>query len=413
MSNNPPGSNAGAGQSNPASGLLPGERGKDYHFVKAPNGATYVVYSVDIGGGRTVHMSWRIDKDQLDALGAQSAARVTKQQFSQMQVFGSSEDITRTGDTSHPWQSFLKDLHADYGDVTWLRDAGYMKTMLEGWFEQMDSSELAQRLTQTHWYQSRTVAQRQWETTGKAEKRSIIDNLSAKIHDTLQGLWGDASQMPAGFASKEQVNAWATKIAAGAWGNPTDGFNAWAQRMQKQIANVSGTQAWMDKQSGIQSLNEFKNKPEMMYEQLKNDSFKWLGYAAENKPYLSQATLKQWSTDVVSGVKSLADWDKFMQQQSAAMYPYLGSSQSWQDFVQPYKASAEQLLGKPIDWSSKYLQNLGVTNDQGDATGNPLSFDAYGKQIRSTDEFWRGSVARDQASSMVAHLSNIFEGVNY
>jgi len=162
--------------------LLPGVKGKDYHFVRY-GGQIYVVYNVDVAGMPHFRMSFKIDPKEYDAYGItpSKVGTVNKATFQNFQHAGSASEIIQNGD-AHPFDQYLRHLQELNGNVSWLNDKQFLGTMLEGWFKGWDATETQQALTQTKWYQSRTQTQRDWALNmSRGDRNAAVSGVVAQM----------------------------------------------------------------------------------------------------------------------------------------------------------------------------------------------------------------------------------------
>lgn len=398
----------------PPKDKLVGIRGQDYHFVRSPSGHIYVVYSIKTFGGNRVSLAWRVSKDQYKAFGIdpKKVKRITRTQARGLNVFGGVEEIVvkDTKRQKHPWKKFLEDVGQMYGSTSWMKDKEYMSVLLDGFMEGLGQDEIGQRLTQTKWFQARTQAQRQWEQTGKEEKEQILRNMTDKVKSVLEELYGPDTPW-ADHVDEADMGKWVENIASGDWGDPSDGFETWADQQRRKAEEVEGTKAWQNREADLEEQRAFMNRPEDVYESLRGEALKWLGPASKGTPFLSDGVLRQWSEDLVSKTKSEADWDQFIRGQASKMYPFLGTDQTWMEFADPYKSKAEALWGTPIDWSDEILGGLQGQDDSGNPTGMPVSMGEFERLARSRPAFWQGDTARGEGFDLIDKLNSMFNGV--
>lgn len=400
--NNPDTPSADAGD------LLPGVKGTDYTVVRY-GGKYYVVYSVKLPNGNNLRMMWSVDKADLDVhgIGADEGNPLTKSQFKALNYFGDASEIQRRGLDEHPFKKFLKHLQELYGPVSWLQNREYMSIMLMGYAERWSPDELNTRLRRTDWYQNRSAYQRQWESEfTKADRRDQLDSWTSRVYEALREIYGTEAWSDHGIDQKKVRNV-AEQIASGQWGNPDEAFQTWITHQTHRAAGIEGTQAWIEQQLKKEQQREFLNRPEDMYEKIRQDAFSWLG--PRGRP--DQETLRRWSQDLVSGRRSQADWSAFLRQQATALYPYLGDGEMWQDRAGSYKQIAEQLWGRPIRWEDPILQKIGGVDDKGNPTGAPLSYDQFQILARKDQRFWRGPTAREEGFGLFNLLNDVFNGV--
>lgn len=389
--------------------VLPGAKGKDYKFVRYGD-RVYVVYRVKLPSGRMVNVSWRVEQDDYRALGVEpsNVRRLSRSDFQSLNVFGSSSEIARTGGEDHPFQTYLRELKQRYGNVSWIDDKEFMATMLMGWAENWGSAELEQALRQTTWYQSRTDAQRTWELeTSEADREASTASTRERVQDALKEMYGAGFDWHE-YYSSEDLDKAARDIASGKYGDPAEGFEIWASNATDKAAKIEGTAAWITRQQEIEAQREFMNRPEDVQEQIRQEAFEWLG----PRGVPDDDVLSSWSKSLVAETRSDADWQQYLRNQAQSLYPWLGPEERWQDRAGVYKRIVEENFGAPIGWDNKLLYHIGEQNaTTGEYTGNALSFDDFEAMVRSQDEFWQGSVARQEGSELFAFLNDTFRGV--
>src|SRR5262245_41144969 len=96
----------------------------------------------------------------------------------------------------------------------------------------------------------------------------------------------------------------AENIASGKYGDPSEGFEIWLAQERNRVEQIEGTQAWIERQQEIEDRNQFLNRPEEMYEQLRQDAMQWLGPGS----LPDSDVLRDWSERLVAGTASQADW---------------------------------------------------------------------------------------------------------
>jgi hypothetical protein len=380
--------------------ILPGVEGKDYKFIQH-QGTYYVVYSVRLLGGGVVRMAWRLTPEMKKKLigKRKDVPTLTKAQFNKIHTMGVATDIQRGGDDLHPFEKFLRHLRDVYGAVSWLHDRDFVMQLMEGWAEGWSTEEIAQSLRKTRWYQKHTEWQRSWVMMGKADKQAHIETVISQMRDILEEIYGPLAPWQ-NYIKENQLKEWAKKIASGAWGtDPSDGLQIWAQKMRDQARKIEGTVAYQEYHAAL-------NKPEDMLAQIRQDAFRWLGPAVPD-----METLKRWADDLVSGKRSEADWQKYMQRQAQNLYPFLGPYETWQDRAAPYKEILERTLGKPVSWEHPLLQEIGVRDDDGNYTGATMNMYEFERVVRRSPEFWTGEVAAREGWDLLAYLMDAFLGV--
>lgn len=389
---------------------FPGSFGKDYRFV-VYGGVTYVVYVMTLSNGKSLEVSWSIDKADLDTYGIKpdKIQHLGQAAFQKLNNLGSWSQVAASSlPEEHPFTTFIKELKRQHGDVSWLHDEKFVSILLEGWAEGWSESEIQNVLQQTHWYQSRTDRQRAWEMDlNKADRRTQTKTWTQQVSDSLKELYGADFNLRSAGITQQNINKWAMDIASGKWGDPNEGFQFWLQRQQTKAEGVEGTPAWIGEQQKLEEQRAFANRPEDMFQQLKEESRYWLGPVA----LPSDDTLRKWATDLVSETKSDADWKHFLEKRAQVLYPFLDAGTSWQEFADPYKATLEKTWGTPINWDNPLLQQLGQTDATGKSTGNAMSFYDFEVLARQDPKFWGGSTARQEGFDLYNYLNQVFSGV--
>ena len=387
---------------------LPGIQGKDYYFV-AYGGKTYVVYSMELPGGKTIRLSWRVEDPDVFGVKSEHVRHITAGQFKALNYMGQASEIAGGLPDEHPFQKYLNQLRQTYGGhVSWLSDTEFMGIFLQGWAEGWSADRLQKTLEGTHWYKSRTDYQRQWELeTAPADRKSAIAAMTTQVTDALRDIYGVGFNLADAGITQKQIAGWVKDIASGVYGSPADGFQEWYSDQTHQAELIEGTPAWISLQQTLEEQRNFLNKPEDVFEQIKQQATYWLGPIG----IPSDETLKKWANDLVSGVSSDADWTQFLQNKAKTAYPYLGANEPWQEFADPYRQLAEKLWGKPIDWSNPILGRLGVVDESGRATDSPVSYHDFELLVRQDPQFWQGDVARQEGFDLLTTLLNKFKGI--
>ena len=389
--------------------LVPGVKGQDYRYVRFGN-KVYIVYETKLPNGKAIRMSWLVSPKDYKAYGINAAQlpQISSGQHKSLAFFGNVTEIQNGPPGEHPFQTYLKKLRELNGNVSWMSDRQFMEIMLMGYAEGWSSSELEQRLTQTKWYQSRTAAERSWEMdTSKQDRNTTVKTWNQRLTDAVQDLLGPNTTLKeAGYTSKD-LQAAALNIASGKWGDPSEGFELWISQERDKLQKVEGTTAWMERQTELEEQRGFMNRPEDMYEKIRQEAMAWLGPSA--MPDIS--VLKRWSERLVSEKASDADWEQYLQMQAKALYPWLGPNEMWQDRAASYKRITEEQWGMPIGWDNPVLNNLGQKDSNGVATGAAMPYDDYTKLVRQNDNFWNGSLAKEEGFKLFNFLNSTFNGV--
>lgn len=389
------------------SDLLPGKKGVDYHFVQY-GGKVYVVYRVKVGN-RWVNTTWRVEKEDYKALGIkpEGLRTISRTAFKSLNVFGSASEIARGDSAVHPFQKYIGKLKELHGNVSWMGNKEFMSVMLMGWAENWSAEELRQRLTRTKWYQSRTNYQRSWELdTSRADRKAQTERMSIQMKEALRQLYGPDFDID-GVVDMQRLKKQIDQVASGKWGSPEDGFAVWLDQARRDAEKVEGSVAWIERQQQLEDQRGFLNRPEDMFEQIREQALQWLG----PKGMPDRETLTQWSQDLVSETRSDGDWQQFLRNQAKALYPWLGPNETWTDRASSYRAIAEDELGRPIPWNDGLLQQIGGANDDGTPTGAAVSYDDFVRLIREKDEWWGTDKAEEEGFELYNYLNQTFNGV--
>ena len=390
---------------------IPGVRGKDYEIVNFA-GKIYAVFREKLPNGKWVTTAWRVTSDDLKThkIDQSKVRHITQGQFKKLNVFGTIGDIVRTGASGeHPLKTYLKELRSIYGPkVSWLNDKEYMSVFIMGWMEGWDPQIIQQRLKRTNWYQSRTAAQRAWELDyNNAERRTAVEGMTTQVTEALQDLYGPTFNLGEQGITGSQISKWAKEIASGELGNPDTGFQIWLEEQRNKAEKIEGSQAWIDRETAEEEQRDFLNRPEDMYQKIKDDALYWLG--PNGMP--SEETLGRWSSRLVSEKSSDADWQQFLQKQAQRLYPWLDASTPWQEFADPYKRMTEDLLGRPVGWDDPTLRQLGALDPNGVPTGTAQTFKDFELALRKTPEFWQSPTAAEEGFGLFNLLNETFQGV--
>lgn len=389
--------------------LLPGVRGKDYRFVSF-GGKVYVVYQVRLPNGKVVQLAWRVDPKDYKALHVDPdrLPELSRAQFQRLEFFGPASQIAGGDPNEHPLQKYLRKLRELYGGVSWLNDREVVSIMLMGYVEGWSSEQIRQRITRTSWYQQRTAQQRRWELEmTRAERKVSIRTWTQRMVEALESLYGPGFSLEEAGVDPKALRTEAEKIASGRWGDPSEGFELWLAQERKKAEQIEGTAAWIERQREIEEQRSFMNRPEEVFEQLRQEAIVWLGPRAVP----DTEVLRSWAERLVSGVASEADWQQWIQNQARTLYPWLGPNETWQDRASPYKRIIEETWGVPVGWDHELLTKIGATDDQGRPTGAAMPYDEFTRLVRSRDEFWQGPVAREEGFQLFNYLQSVFTGV--
>jgi len=375
-------------------------------------GKVYAVYKVKLANGKYVYLSWRVSEEDFKALGINKdkVQRATKAQFHSFQFFGDISQIVKKGKQGeHPFMTYLRETYETYGkNMSWLNNKEIMELWLMAWAEGWDPGRLTEAMKHTKWYQSRTAYQREWEMDlSRADRKAKLDLIETQLRQDIQDMWGPTFSWQDIGIDDQKLKKWAEQIASGKFGSPEDGYQMILQDIRDMAEKVEGSQAWIDQEQQAEEQRNFMNRPEDMLQQLMEDARMWLGPNAVP----DQGTLEKWAKGLVSGNKSEADWLQWLEGQSKALYPWLAPGEAWQDRASSYKSIIEQELGIEVGWDYPLLAKIGAIDPNGKPTGEALNYQDFIEQVRQTNDFWEGPVAKEEGFGLLSQLNYVFNGV--
>lgn len=384
---------------------LPGAKGKGYQVVRF-GGETYVLYEYTIGNV-TVRQRYRVKpndlKNEVHGFGPGEGRVITKAELKRYQNWGTTDEIVRKkGGNKHPFPKFIKLLVEQHPGASWLKSKEVLGYMIQAHVENRGSEWLDNMLRTTKWWNKRTDDEREWELRlGDAEKQKRKDQAFNLLSDQIDNLFGPNVKWQ-DHISREQAENWATKIARGQV--DSSGFLIKATSIAE---GIEGTTAWAARHQTGQDNAAEVNEPEEMFERVRQQAINFLGY--RGKP--AQDALKKWAADLVSGVKSQADYDQYLRQTKKALYPYLAPDETWMDRAASYKNVAERVFGTDIGYDDKVLADFSALDANGKQTGTAMSLYEYEKFLRKNDgRFWQGPTAKEEGFGLLNALNQMFTG---
>lgn len=388
-----------------------------YRLVKF-GGRAYVVYDVKLAGGGRISLGWSLSKKEAQELGINwdNIKGITREQFKKLSLgWGSASELVTKGlKGEHPLQTYLRTkIYQVYGKkVSWVKDKEVLEIYLMAYLEGWTTEEIYERLKRTDWWRNRTDAQRNWELeVSKADKRKQIELIQTRLRNDIMDLYGPTFEWADIGITNSELNKLAEEIASGKHGDPEMGYELVFDDLRREAEQVEGSQAWIDLQQDMQAQRDFMNEPENMLWDITQQAIQWLGPQSDGVAYLSEGTLQKWANDLVSGTASEADWNAFLQQTAKNMYPWLPANTTWTEAVDPYRALAERVWGKPVPYEDAILQKVAAVDPNGTATGGMMDFLSFEKLLRMDDAFWTGEQGHDEGWSFLSKLDNIFHGV--
>lgn len=377
---------------------LPGKLGKDYEVRTGPGGQVYVVYKS--GKERD---SWTVPQDLLDHYGIskRDAKPATKADIKRWNHFGDITQVKLQSDR-HPYDSWVEEMADRFGIAKGLiKDPQVMRVFRQAHFEKWDAQRLLGRLEQTDYYTERTQAEIEWATrTNEAQKKAMVAGVETRLMEHMQNEFGGVNWRE--HFSQDELNGIALKVAKGSIG--WDEASA-LHFITKKARQIEGSTAWVNFQ---QETHAYTNAFEDKFAQLRDDSFNWLGPNAA----LDKDTLRQRARNLVAGIDSQPDWDKYLREQRAAMHPYITDPNTkWTDFASPYRASIERILGQPTNWDDSLLSDLSaVKNDGTRDRATAMSLYDFEDFVRHSDRFRYSQAGVESADKLLSVLDSTFNG---
>lgn len=399
---------------------LLGEEGKEFDLVRGPKGTFVAAYTYKIDGHEVV-VGIRLgnDPDKLARYGlrARDAKDLTREQMRRIKNIGHADALAphiRRGD-GDVFDALVRSLETQYEGQPILRHKDVMAKVIArsmfGWTD----PEFENQIKTTRWYDKTEPYQREWQTTmSDKQKKNQINRTLETVVNRLEDLYGLTWTQHVEGGMK-QARTWAEKIASGAWGTPDVGLGFWEDRTFDKAAKIDGTPAWLQQQSEQEQINAQLNRPEDVFEQLRSEALGYLGQDADDTPRIDRGTLKRWATDLVSGAKSDGDWRGFLRQQMKTLFPYFDPNVAYQDQAAPFKSIAERINGDVLDWSDPLLKDFAATDENGKATGNPMSLRDYELMLRDPERnpraYKEGTPLFDEGMNVLSRVLYKMRGV--
>lgn len=394
---------------------LLGDKGKQYDLVQGPKGSYVVRYKFRIGG-EVLQAGLRISSDELTKYGFKEsdAKSLTAAQMKRIKNIGRVSWVVphvRKGD-KHMFQALARRLEWQYEGQSLLKDDSVMAVIIANSMFGWNPGEFENQLRQTKWYKNTNPYQRDWAlVTSRKQKKDTVNLMLERVTNQLEDSYGlDWIKHVEGGLGK--AREWAEKIASGQFGEPGTGFEVWADRQFDKAAKIEGTNAWLQQQQEAEQRRKLLNRPEDMFERIRSEALSYLGYAADETPFLSRATLQGVANDLVSGVMSEGDWQKMLRQQMKAMYPHFDLNVPWQAQVDPYKAMLEQTIGTTVSWADSSLTDLMASDAEGKPIKDaPMSLYDYGQWIRDNDpRFWENPNTEERGRRFAQNVQQLMVG---
>lgn len=395
---------------------LLGTLGKEFRLVKTPNGMYVAEYVYRIQG-EVIRVGVKLGKSEEDlrrfGLKPSDAKDVSKEQAKRIQNIGWAGELApniRKGDKS-VFKSLSRYLTNQYGGQAILNDDEVMAVVIANSMLGWSAGEFENRLRQTSWYQSTNEHQRMWTTQWSQQERDELT--SSTLQDVVNFLESNYGRDWTKYieGGMDTANKWAKQIASGRWGAPDRGFDFWSEKRFDHAKTIENTPAWIAWNKEQEQINADLNRPEDMLERLREEAMYYLGQA-NGKPLVDRDTLKGWATDLISGVRSDADWQRFLRQQMRALHPYFDENVAFTDQASSYKSMAESLTGTSLTWDDPLMMKIQGTDPEGKPTGQAMALYDYAQWIRDNDpRFWQNPQTESKGLGFLSELSFRMSGV--
>lgn len=384
---------------------LPGKAGKDYELVRLPNGQYRVVYTVPVPGtNKRVRFSYAVSNEDIKSgaygLSANDARSVTQKEMKEFHFFGNADEIVNDPKGRHPFKQFLKNLIEDNEGASWLDSKEVLSLFLQAETEGWTETRFNNRLTQSKWWNKRTEDQRAWERASDADKTKMRQEAAATITNLLETSFGPNVTWQSSIeGAEEKMEKWAQGLASGRLS-----ATALQTKIDAMARKIEGTLAWAEWFGAGKDAADAVNAPEDMFEKIRQEYISWLGPKAKPR----NEVLKTWAAELVSGVKSEGDWQKFLRTQSQALHPWLGIDEKWSDAIATYSGIASSLLGQEIGMDDDLLGDVVMKKNDGTPLNQRMSAYDFEQKVRSSDRFWKSRNADLEGQGLVSMLEKTF-----
>jgi hypothetical protein len=314
------------------------------------NGQWYVAYRFyGVEGGPTRVNYYRSATGPPDGVRVHSATVFN--QYKANWTDGGTTDAFRGVPAGKTYQQLVNDTLMQLGlaGTDALKDPGVMAIVSLAMTRELSPEELANRLRQTKWYQSRTDQQREWDDLSQAEKDKRVVDEAMK----LSGLWftyvgadlemSGADLNDDGLVTSTELRKynpelfkWATNIANGT-ATQSQAINSWMKEEAAENPNSPWGRTLREEeqaqgQHGVDVAN--------MAGQIRDLYYAW------GMP-LTDDRAKKLAEKVVMNDLAIEDLEDTLRDQASALYPNKPASMTTREYAEPYMQSYMSLLETP------------------------------------------------------------------
>ncbi|HEX7099352.1 MAG TPA: phage tail tip lysozyme [Acidimicrobiia bacterium] len=334
--------------------------------------------------------------------GTQIHSESTWRKYSASWVDGGTTDVFR-GSNYKTYQEMVENLLRQWG--LWgsdaLTDQGVLDIVAIGLTREMSEAELANRLRQTAWYQSRTDKEREWNDLSEAERQARIVEEAMKMSQLWWTYVGRDLQVGSydtngdGLVSADELRksnkdlyTWAERIASGK-ASQVEAVNAW----MKEVALQDPESPWSRMvRSEEQARGEFATNVANMAGEIRDLYWEW------GLP-VSEETLRKQAEDVVMNRLAIEDLEQSLREQAQGLYPNKPQNLTTRQWAQPYMQLYMNTLETPEPGLDDPLLQRGLSEG--------MTLADFRKMLRM-DERWLGTVnARNEMNEKIAELGRV------
>jgi hypothetical protein len=391
---------------------LPGKLGKDYHFVKGPNGTVHVVFNMDVPGRQDGNVSFSVPKELFDRYGVDpdKIKSLTAQQMKHLKGFGPINEV-QLRRNEHPFNSWMRMMRQKFGMApSMLRDKEVMQTLFAAHLGQWDQAQIMGALQQTKWYDTKTKRRVDYLFKDSSADIKTSDNANFnQLQDYTRSVFAGIDWTKHGL-DEATLKKWAHNITSGKTGwDPTEAES----RIAEIARGIEGTALWASEEQASEGALQEAQEWEDIFEQYRSKNIDWLGPQGRS----SRDTITDWAKKRAAGTVTDADYDQFLRQQKKSLFGYIPEDVSFKQFVDPYLSALQRVMGDnaSIDWENPLLSDLGAKDANGKLTGNPLSLYDFNLIARDPDRnpgaYSQGTQLYEQGMNNLSNVISMMTGV--
>lgn len=199
-----------------------------------------------------------------------------------------------------------------------------------GW----EPDKLQSAIQNTRWWRKRTEQQRAWDVAPDAEKNASLSRTSAWVAEQLIAVYGhDYVKKQSWSIESGDVQQWARRIASGKVDQ-----SVWLYHRRRHAEQIAGTPAQTDLFEDRRRAGQAEMQIENTRGQLETLWKQWMG------DHLPPPDFTHWASDIYANTRSMDDFNKFLEQQSASFYPTKPGNVPYATWVDPAKALLQRTL---------------------------------------------------------------------